>query len=37
MNVKEIAMIEVNPVLGRAVYFALGFVSCLTLVVFGML
>ena len=37
MNVKEIAMTEVNPVLGRAVYFALGFVSCLTLVVFGVM
>jgi hypothetical protein len=35
MNFKDIALTKVNPIVGRAVYFALGFAVCLTLVVFG--
>lgn len=37
MNFKEIAMDEVNPILGRLVYFALGFVACFTLVAYNIL
>ena len=37
MVFKDIALIKVNPVLGRVVYFALGFAVCFTLVAYQVL